>query len=43
MNIFSCSLLYTWMTIIESLYYAFYNLSLDVSLEFIAQLIVARL
>ena len=37
MNNFACSLLCTWMTIIDSLFYASDNLSLDVSLESIAK------
>ena len=43
MNKLSCSLSCTWMTIIDSLFYASDSLSWDVSLEYIAKLVVAWL
>ena len=45
MNNFSCSLSCTWMTIIESRlsFYASDSISLDVSWEYIAKLLVAWL
>ena len=43
MNKFSCSLSCTWVTIIDRLFYASNNLSLDVSFEYIAKLVVAWL
>ena len=43
MNKFSCSLSCTWMTIMDCLFYASDSLSLDVSLECIAKLVVAWL
>ena len=41
MNTFLCSLACTWMTIIDSQFYAIDSLSLDVSLELNANLVVA--
>ena len=43
MNNFLCSLACTWMTIIDSHFYIIDNLSLDVSLELNAKLVVAWL
>ena len=43
MNMFSCSLSCTWMTIINCLFYAFDSFSLDVLLEYIAKLVVVWL
>ena len=43
MNKFLCSLACTWMTIIESHFYIIDSLSLDVSLEFNAKLLIAWL
>ena len=43
MNNFSCSLSCTWMTIIAGQFYASDSLSLDVSWEHIAKLLVAWL
>ena len=43
MNKFLCSLEYTWMTIIDSQFYIIDRLSLNVSLERNAKLVVAWL
>ena len=43
MNMFLCSLAYTGMTIIDSQFYIIDSLSLDVSLEWNANLVVAWL
>ena len=43
MNKFSCSLSWTWMTIIDCLFYASGSLSWHVSWEYIAKLVVAWL
>ena len=43
MNTFLCSLTCTWMTIIDSQFYIIDSLSLDVSLEINANLVVAGL
>ena len=43
MNNFSCSLSCTWVTTIDFLFYASDSLSRDVSLEYIAKLVVASL
>ena len=43
MNKFMCSLACTWMTVIDSQLYIIGSLSLDVSLEYNAELVVAWL
>ena len=43
MNKFLCSLACTWMTIIDSQFYIIDSLSLDVSLEWNAYIVVAWL
>ena len=43
MSKFLCSLAYTWMTIIDSQFYIIDSLSLDISLEWNANLVVAWL
>ena len=43
MNMFLCSLACTWITIIDSQFYIIDSLSLDVSLEWNANLVVAWL